>query len=108
VRTLRFDTDPRIAGDGPRRTWGEWKMMLSVPVIAVTDLGIAPRRVPANPTAAWLEVAERARRAETSIAAFVPWSSDRWPAPLASAMTLIEWDRTTTVTTLGRRAGRAR
>jgi hypothetical protein len=97
VRVASFDTDPRRAGAGPRRRWGPWELVRGLPITAVSDVGIAPREPPADPTTAWLELAERARRAESSITAFVPWSADRWPKQLVQAMRLIQWDRRTTV-----------
>jgi hypothetical protein len=70
-----------------------------VPVLALTDLGLAPAdhdEVADDPLADWLELAARLRANGSLLVALVPYPSRRWPRRALAAMSLIEWDRSTT------------
>jgi hypothetical protein len=69
------------------------------PVLALTDLGIAGLR-PSERTAAgrrWLALAEGVRGGGAPLLALVPYPPNRWPPRLAQAMTIVQWDRSTSV-----------
>jgi hypothetical protein len=72
------------------------------PVLALTDLGIARPMFDSEPSdaAAWLGFAEAVRRGGCALTAFVPYPPSRWPARLGEAMTVIQWERTTSVATI--------
>lgn len=99
VEVLRFADDPGIAGHGPRRTWRPYRPPeTGVRVIALTDLGIAaPRlRLPASDLA-WHAFATRIDRAGGSLLCIVPYPRARWPSDLIDVLTILTWDRATTV-----------
>ncbi len=69
------------------------------PVIALTDLGIGGPPEHAHEAAPdrWLALADHLRRRESRLIAVVPYPPDRWPAALRRAITILRWDRPTTL-----------
>jgi hypothetical protein len=101
IETLSFaDAPTRGAGAGPVWTWSAYEPPdPHRPVVAVTDLGIGgpvsrPERCRESE---WLALASRLLSAGSRLIAFVPYPRERWRPRLAKAMTIVEWDRSTTV-----------
>ncbi len=73
-------------------------------VLAMTDLGIvrpldwADRVAPDE----WLAVADGLARAGCPLLVLTPYPPARWPAALAARLTIVEFDRSTTVSTVRR------
>lgn len=70
-----------------------------VPVLLLSDLGIGavgtcPERADQHE---WVEFARRVRTNGNRLLAFVPFPTSRWPRQLSRLMTLVEWDRSTSV-----------
>lgn len=78
-------------------------------VVLITDLGIGRPMLSLDPAGEleWLAFARRTRRAACPLVAFVPYPRSRWPRRLDKAMTIVEWDRTTTAAVVRARVGRA-
>jgi hypothetical protein len=72
------------------------------PVLLVTDLGVGgPVLRPRRPRSqVWAQFAQALRRRDSPVVAFVPYPPDRWPAGSARPLAVVEWDRTTTLTTV--------
>jgi len=79
---------------------------LGVPVLALTDLGLAGRveRGAAELVAGWQLIADTLAARGSSLVALLPHPPERWPAALVACMDLVPWDRSTTTV----RARRAR
>lgn len=109
VEVLRFAGDPLVCGPGPRRTWRPYRApAFGVPVIAITDLGIAaPRLRLPSPIAAWHALAARIEEARDALLCIVPYPADRWPVELHDLRTIV-WDRVTTVAHVQHLVRRAR
>ena len=77
-----------------------------VPVLALTDLGLAGRveRGAADLNAAWQLVAAALAVRGSSVIALLPYPPARWPVSLRDCIDLVPWDRSTTTA----RARRAR
>lgn len=71
-------------------------------VLLITDLGILrdPHIIDHSEVSEWLRFASIVRRAGCSLVAFVPYPRERWPKPLQDAMKIIQWDRTTSTSTI--------
>ena len=96
----------RGTGVGSRRKWSEGYAPppSGVPVLVVTDLGASLRTYSgerARPSE-WLEFAQWVKRAGCPLLALVPYAECRLPPDLTRAMTVIPWDRTTTVAQIAR------
>jgi hypothetical protein len=109
VEARRFSACPlRGSGRGPVTDWERpyRPPPAGTPVVLLTDLGIG--RPPGWDEWAgvdeWLRFADQVRRARCRPIAFVPYQPRRWPARLVRAMTVIQWDRTTTVASARQRA----
>lgn len=65
----------------------------------LTDLGLGGPLVSHDRASLgeWLRFCEQARRAGCPLLAFVPHEPRRWPPELMRFMTLLPWDRGTTV-----------
>ena len=104
VTELRFRNTPtRGAGSGPVWTWASYLPAApGTPVLVLTDLGIGgPRVFPQRSQAwEWRMLAEFLARRGSSLIAFVPYPSSRFPPGLARSMTIVPWDRTTTISTV--------
>jgi hypothetical protein len=104
VETLSFaDSPTRGAGSGPVWTWGDYVPPdPGRPVIVVTDLGIGgpTPRPERSRESEWLELVSQVGSAGSRLVAFVPYPRERWRPGLAKAMTIVEWDRSTTVATV--------
>lgn len=110
VETLFF-ADLPLGGIGPgsRRTWRRryTPPAAGTPVVLLTDLGIAGRRAFGVGAAAadWSVFADRVRDAGCPLLALVPYGPARWPAGLQQCMTILSWDRSTTVSTIRKTVG---
>jgi hypothetical protein len=99
TRVLHFAVSPLRAGTGARRRWTDYRVLAAgTPVLVLSDLGIGG----ADPhlgdiTLHWLDFLDRLHRACCPAIAFVPYPMTRWPVALAARMSIIEWDRSTTV-----------
>ena len=69
-----------------------------MPVLALTDLGLAGRveRGAADLDAAWQIVAAALAVRGSSLIALLPYPPARWPASLRACIDLVPWDRSTT------------
>jgi hypothetical protein len=69
-----------------------------MPVLALTDLGLAGRvaRGAVELAAAWQVIAAILATRGSSLIALVPYQAARWPASLSICMRLVSWDRSTT------------
>ena len=78
------------------------------PVVLVSDFGIGGGRPLHEQTQRrdWLEVARTARAAGCPIIGFIPFGPRRWDRAVAKAITLIHWDRSTSVGDVRRVIGR--
>ena len=78
-------------------------------VVLITDLGIGRPMLSLDPAGEeeWLAFARRMRRAGCPLVAFVPYPRSRWPGRLEKAMTIVQWDRTTTAAVVRAQVGRA-
>jgi hypothetical protein len=101
LEVLRFAGCPsRRVGTGPVSEWRAWQPpRLGTPTLLLTDLGIGGPLV--NPERSsqveWVAFGDVARRAGCPLVALVPFAHDRWPIPLIRYMTVVHWDRSTTV-----------
>ena len=79
-----------------------------VPVLALTDLGLAGQVELAarDLAAAWQAVAATLAARGSSLVALLPYPPERWPASFTGCMRLVFWDRSTT--TVRARRARAR
>lgn len=71
-------------------------------VLLITDLGILHNPYISNRAGVsdLLRFAAIVRKAGCSLVAFVPYPPARWQKPLHDAMTIIQWDRTTSTSTI--------
>ncbi len=74
------------------------------PIVIVTDLGIGrPLLIQRRSTVArWHRFAEKLVRSGHSVTCLVPYPSSRWPRSLARTMSIVPWDRPTSVSTVRR------
>ncbi len=100
VEVLRFAGCPsRGTGPKSRATWiGYEPPRRGRPVVVVSDLGLVETGSPERATAAeWEDFAATVRRAGCPLVAFVPYPAARVPPALRRAITVIPWDRSTSV-----------
>jgi hypothetical protein len=96
------------AGVGPPEDWPPYKPPVSgTPVLVLSDLGIArPRDVAGMATPNdWSSFAALLARAGCPLVAFVPYPSRRWPPLIRHRMTIVQWDRATTASTVRQTVG---
>jgi len=97
------------AGTGPE--W-EWKPVRppapGTPMLIVSDLGIAPAPHRQSPFEQdeWLGFVHMLANRGCPAVAFVPFPPARWPPQLRQRMTMIQWDRPTSASTVRRAIGR--
>lgn len=112
VTTLRFVGCPtRGAGSGPEMNWSPYEPPLHrTPVLLLTDLGIGRPMLSDERAgvAEWLKFARLAEKTNCQLVAFVPYAPSRWPQALLRYMTIIQWDRNTTATTVRNRVKKER
>jgi hypothetical protein len=79
-----------------------------VPVLALTDLGIAGARASYLPgsESEWIGLRNLLRSRGSPLIVLVPYSPPRWPRKLASELTIVQWDRSTTASRLHARVAR--
>ena len=101
VAVLRFrDCPTRGAGDGPAWTWKRYlPPEPGCPVLVLTDLGIGGPSVHSERSRPneWVALVSRLQRRTSPLIAFVPYGRDRWPDQLRDVLTIVQWDRSTTV-----------
>jgi hypothetical protein len=100
IQVLRFAHFPDRAGPGTPRTWRRYAPPASGTVVLVlTDLGLgwlgAIERT--HSFADWIEWAARVRSAGAHPVALVPHGPRHWPRDLQRHLSLVHWDRTTSV-----------
>ena len=104
LEILRFIGSPlRDAGQGPKSTWSKYRPPLAgTVVLLLTDFGIGQPMFSTDAASIpeWLDFAEEAHRAGCPLVAFVPYAPDRWPYHLRRCLTMIQWDRKTSVSTV--------
>lgn len=104
VTLLRFRDCPlRGAGDGPIWTWQRYTPPEpGRPVLVLTDLGIGgpPVHPERSRPGEWVALASWLRRRSSPLIAFVPYGQNRWPDRLRKVMTIVQWDRSTTVASM--------
>jgi hypothetical protein len=112
LSVLRFAESPMAragAGPGRRPTWKRYEPPPTPrPVLVASDLGLT--REPdsdldldvVDARADWLEFAQLVRRAGCPLVVLVPYPRSRVPRELRRAMTVVEWDRTTTAAGVAR------
>jgi hypothetical protein len=71
-------------------------------VLVITDLGILqnPYITDQAEVRDWLRFAAIIQEAGCSLVAFVPYPSSRWPKLLQNTMKIVQWDRTTSTSTI--------
>lgn len=71
-------------------------------VLLITDLGILKERGITDRAGVheWFLFASAVRKAGCSLVAFVPYPEERWPKLLQDSMKIIQWDRTTSTSTI--------
>jgi hypothetical protein len=101
AQILHFEGDPlQIRPDKaarkrePSRFWvGYAPPSPGTPVLLLSDLGLRrPQRVQR-----WIEFARTVRRASCPLIALCPYPKSRFTAPLIDLVTIVHWDRATTV-----------
>jgi hypothetical protein len=100
VQVLRFAGNPLLAGPSTPHTWRVYvPPAAGTTVLVLSDLGLCRGEdlFEAAPVADWIDFAGRVRRAGARVTALVPYETRSWPAILRSRMTLVSWDRPTTV-----------
>jgi hypothetical protein len=104
VRVLKFTGTPlRAAGTDEMPEWQPYDFPPSdTHVLLLSDLGIG--RPPMSDTSAgvdeWQAFARQLRRHRIACTAFVPYPANRWPEALVSKIRLVEWDRSTTASSV--------
>jgi hypothetical protein len=93
----RFWRTPRLVGNAPTAA----KAINPPPprgtaVVALTDLGIAPD-APEGLIGDWLAFAAAIAKAGCTLVVFVPYPASRWPAALAEKLSIVTWDRGTSL-----------
>jgi hypothetical protein len=105
VALLRFVGSPLRGAGGAPPPWPAYEPPpAGTPVVLLTDLGAGRPPLAADRADAgeWGEFAAEMHRAGCPVVAFVPYGPARWPPGLERHMTIVEWDRRTTVATVGR------
>src|SRR5262245_15605353 len=105
VERLSFDGSPlgpRGVGNGPAWDWKRYTELKPLPpgrpVLAVTDLGLGGRTpAPSIAAESWREFAAVVRTAGGRLVLLVPYPEGRWPLALRSSVSIVRWDRTTSV-----------
>lgn len=104
VNILRFVGCPLWgAGTGYRKTWTTYRPPPpGTVVLLLSDLGISRPMFSTNVASLseWLDFASRVRRSFCPLVAFVPYSPSRWPRHLINVLTMVQWDRWTTASTV--------
>ena len=100
LQILHFAGCPsRGAGPGPLPTWSAYAPPPpGVPVLAVTDLGLAPAGLAHNPAQPqeWERFADDLRRAGSPLIVWLPFPPQRVPARLRDRLALVHWHRAAT------------
>ncbi|MFD0003480.1 hypothetical protein ACFVJ4_13790 [Streptomyces sp. NPDC127178] len=107
---VRCFADVPARGTGPDspRTWQPYRPPSpGTRVLVVSDLGVGgpvlhPRRAS---VAEWYHVLDEIVRAGCTVLALVPYPVNRVPAELAPLLSVLTWDRTTTVSTVSALVG---
>jgi hypothetical protein len=106
TQVLYFEGSPLWGiSSGSKESWTNYKTPTpGTPVVALTDLGIGrpPYVAGLAGISDWREFAQTLRRASCPLVALVPYPPQRWPMSLSKLMTILQWDRTTTVAVVRR------
>lgn len=112
AQILYFEGCPaRRAGRGSRRRWKsyyeDYLPSSGTVVLLLTDLGVGEPVSPGAHVGAqeWLDFAERLRQRGCPVVAFVPYAPSRCPAALRRLMTVVQWDRVTSASSIHARVG---
>ncbi|HEX6184622.1 MAG TPA: hypothetical protein VFZ44_12125 [Pyrinomonadaceae bacterium] len=113
AQVLHFDGCPTgKAGRGGEIFWEPY-MEFHLPsagtvVLLLTDLGVGRSPSLARPAGEheWVAFAERLRRRGCPVVAFVPYAPERVPVVLHRLMTIIQWDRSTSASSVHARVGK--
>jgi hypothetical protein len=109
VQTLNFMSCPSFGAGIGRRPWPRYyPPSPPAPVLVLTDLGVSRTAVSGIQAAVdeWVSFASFLRHWGCPLVAFVPYPRSRVPFRLLQEMTIIQWDRTTSVQTIRRALGR--
>jgi len=106
TEVLYFEGSPlRGAGVGPKDEWPDYHTPTTgTPVVVLADLGIAqpPGSTEFVRVSDWRQFAQVLSRAGCPLLALVPYAPRRWPPELLKCMTILQWDRATTVSVVRR------
>lgn len=100
VEVLRFVGSPvRGAGAGPKPWPAYQPPPPGTPVVVLSDLGICQPTLAADwaDEDEWLTFAGLVHRASCPLIVLVPYKASRWPRTLTRMMTIVHWDRGTSV-----------
>jgi hypothetical protein len=96
TEVLRFWHSPLRVGSSSRTGKAAPPPEGGRPVLALSDLGIAPAgTAPLGVAREWLDFEEAITGAGSALVVLVPYPEERWPVVLAERLTLVPWDRTT-------------
>jgi hypothetical protein len=106
---LYFEDSPSLgAGVGLPEDWPAYKPPPpGTPVLLLTDLGIGrPHgQVAVDNSEEWSSFAATLAHAGCPLVAFVPYPARRWPPIVRHRMTIVQWDRATTASTVRQAVG---
>ena len=101
VQARLFSECPiRGAGEGPRWTWSRYKPpSVGTPVLVLTDAGIGgPTEHHARSQEdEWIELADLLRKRRSRLILLVPYPKKRWPPRLTERLSIVTWDRNTSL-----------
>lgn len=113
AQILYFDGNPaRKAGPGSRSGWKTYTEhhmpRAGTVVLLLTDLGVGRPLSPFARTGEreWVAFAERLRRRGCPLVAFVPYAPRRVPASLRRLVTVLQWDRSTSASSVHASVGK--
>jgi hypothetical protein len=103
TRVLSFvGTPARGVGTGPRSRWHPYRPVPGVPVVVLTDLGLAWQAEDAASAAEWVAWWCDVSSGNRPVAAFVPYPRSRISSELLAAVPVLEWDVSTTPSSVRR------
>ncbi|KYF56316.1 hypothetical protein BE04_08965, partial [Sorangium cellulosum] len=96
TEVVRFWHSPMRAGSSPGMVRQAPIPQGGTPVLALSDLGIAPSgTAPRKLADDWLAFGRAVAAAGSALLVLVPYPEERWPRALSRELALIAWDRTT-------------
>jgi hypothetical protein len=109
VQTLKFTGCPSFGAGAGRRPWPRYHPPSPpTPVLVLTDLGIARPALSGVSVQVeeWISFSAFLRSWGCPLVAFVPYPRSRVPLRLVREITVIQWDRMTSVQAVRRALGR--